>query len=141
MERSFVKYCLWIVVVLCLMKESDGCLEGERLGLLELKAFLSSNSSSDYDNLQSWADDTEADCCVWERVKCNHTTKHVMDLLLGDVTYGTDVWLLNFSYFAPFKQLIRLDLSADNFEGWVDIEGMLITTKLSVCNKLSYLEI
>jgi len=130
MERLFVKnhLYLWIVVVLILVKELEGCLEKEKLGLLNLKAFLISNSTSTY-NITSWDDKSDVDCCSWERVKCNHTTGHVMDLLLGGVTFPTnttDVWLLNFSYFLPFNHLAHLDLSANYFDGWVEIEGNFI---------------
>lgn len=132
MERIFVKndLCLLIVVVaLIVVKELEGCLEKEKLGLLDLKTFLISNSGSTYNNLTSWDDKSDVDCCLWERVKCNHSTGHVIDLLLGGVTIPTDttdVWLLNFSYFLPFNQLVHLDLSANYLDGWVEIEGNFI---------------
>jgi len=132
MERLFVKYhlCLWIiVVVLFLVKELEGCLEKEKLGLLDLKTFLISNSTSKYNNLTSWDDNSDVDCCSWERVKCNHTTGHVMDLLLGGVTIPTNttyLWVFNFSYFLPFNHLVHLDLSNNYLDGWVEIEGNFI---------------
>ncbi|KAJ1429147.1 Leucine-rich repeat [Sesbania bispinosa] len=100
----FVKYPMLIFVVLFLTKELEGCLEKERLGLLELKNYLISNSSND--NLPSWVDDSEADCCVWERVKCNHTTGHVMDLLLGGV-----------ASYKPQHELRLIDLSHNKLGG------------------------
>jgi len=131
MEKFIIKYhlYLWIVVVLFHVKELEGCLEKEKLGLLDLKTFLITNYSSQYNNLTSWDYNSEVDCCFWERVKCNHTTGHVTDLLLVSVTIPnniTDVWLLNFSYFQPFKHLSHLDLSANYFNGWVEIEGKLL---------------
>lgn len=130
MERVFVKnhLCLWIVVVvLILVKELEGCLEKEKLGLLDLKTFLISNSTSTYNNLTSWDEKSDVDCCSWERVKCNHTTGHVMDLLLGGVTIPTNttyIWVFNFSYFLPFNHLVHLDLSNNYLDGWVEIEGL-----------------
>ncbi|KAF2317142.1 hypothetical protein GH714_012131 [Hevea brasiliensis] len=73
---------------------SDGCLEHERIALLQLKIeFISSSSSSyempstvivynsyDYD-MPLWGVNT--DCCNWGGVKCNTTTGHVVELSLG----------------------------------------------------------
>jgi len=132
MERIIVKNYLCLltfVVVLILVKELEGCLEKEKLGLLDLKTFLLSNSGSTYNNLTSWDDKSDVHCCFWEQVKCNHTTGHVMDLLLGKVTIPTDTidaWLLNFSYFLPFNHLVHLDLSANYLDGWIEIEGNFI---------------
>ncbi|CAJ2656315.1 unnamed protein product [Trifolium pratense] len=132
MVRLFIKYhlCLWIVIVLFLVKELKGCLEKEKLALFDLKTFLTSNSEYEHlisAPLTSWDVNSEDDCCFWEGVKCNHTTGHVMDLLLEGVTSPrniSDVLLLNFSFFLPFNHLVHLDLSNNHFNGWVEIEGL-----------------
>ncbi|CAA7028240.1 unnamed protein product [Microthlaspi erraticum] len=51
------------------------CIEAERKGLLELKAYVNiSNSDFVYD----WPNNKDSDCCRWERVKCNLTSGHVI---------------------------------------------------------------
>jgi hypothetical protein len=88
----FINYLyLLIVVVLILGKELEGCLDKEKLGLLYLKPFLISNSGCTYNNLMIRV-------MLIVVYGSNHTTGHVIDLLLGKVTIPTnttDVWLLN----------------------------------------------
>ena len=121
-RRLFSKLWPWVVIVMVLLQELNGCLEKERLGLMELKAFFNSSSIVE-DHLPSWVDESKADCCSWELVKCNQTTSHVTDLLLQGVGgFGPQAWL-NFSLFRPFESLARLDLSNNYFDGWVEMEG------------------
>ncbi|KAL0836425.1 hypothetical protein Bca101_088314 [Brassica carinata] len=76
------------------------CLEKERKGLLELNAYV--NSEFPYD----WPNDTDSDCCQWERVKCNFTTGSVVGLFLNS-TYTA----AGYKSLGKLKKLEILDLS------------------------------
>ncbi|KAF5931545.1 hypothetical protein HYC85_027716 [Camellia sinensis] len=122
---------MWVLIVLILVSgHSDGCLEGERRGLLEFKNFLKSNGADADHLLPTWVDekaDHHSDCCDWERVTCDHTTGHVTELSLDsvkDVYYVDDtIWFINASLFLPFKELRSLDLNYNLFSGWTHNEG------------------
>ncbi|KAF2301383.1 hypothetical protein GH714_023512 [Hevea brasiliensis] len=97
------------------MNGCGACLEEERIGLLEFKAFLKSNCLV-FDNLDSWVDGM-SDCCGWDRVECNTTSRRVIDLSLGDVVGYCS---LNLSMLHPFEELLSLNLSGNGFYGWID---------------------
>ncbi|KAL5834302.1 hypothetical protein ACOSQ4_013799 [Xanthoceras sorbifolium] len=105
-----------------------GCLEKERIALLEIKAFIINASTVMVDDhnrvLESWVDDRVSDCCDWYRVECNTTTGRVINLSLYDLLYYSTP-ILNFSMFQPFEELQSLNLSRNYFEGWVDSRGKL----------------
>jgi len=88
MEWPLLKVLLWVLLVfLQIHGHTAACLREERIALLELKAFLESNTiHDDADDhrglLPSWIDDTKSDCCGWERVTCNSTSAHVIKLSL-----------------------------------------------------------
>ncbi|KAI7979330.1 Receptor like protein 21 [Camellia lanceoleosa] len=117
---------MWVLIVLILVSgHSDGCLEGERRGLLEFKNFLISNGADADHLLPTWVDekaDHHSDCCDWERVTCDHTTGHVTELSLDsikDVYYVDDtIWFIYSTLFLPFKELkSRFELQ---FIQWLD---------------------
>jgi hypothetical protein len=64
-----------------------GCLEEERIGLLEIQSLI------DPDGV-SWTDhwvDNNSDCCEWPRIECDNTTRLVIQLSLRgarDESYG-----------------------------------------------------
>ncbi|KAH9667058.1 Receptor-like protein 15 [Citrus sinensis] len=115
------------------MNEMHGykaCLQTERTTLLELKSFFISISDREYEGsiLTSWVDDgMSSDCCDdWEGVKCNATTRRVMQLSLNGTrmfnfsdynSYSYGVSLLNMSLFHSFKELQSLDLSDNWLKG------------------------
>ncbi|GMY38346.1 receptor-like protein 13 isoform X7 [Fagus crenata] len=108
-----------------------GCLEEERMGLLKIKEFVINSNAVYVDYLlPSWAgDDPESDCCGWDRVTCNSTTGHVMELNLNDMRelydyYFYETWSLNISLFDTFKELRSLNLSSNGIGGWIENEGM-----------------
>ncbi|XP_052300219.1 receptor-like protein 14 isoform X7 [Citrus sinensis] len=116
---------IWIIVLMNEMHGYKGCLETERTALLEIKSFFIS-SVSDNKILPSWVgedDGMPSDCCDdWEGVKCNATTRRVMQLSLNNTKrlnhyYGTSASLLNMSLFHPFEELQRLDLLGNWFTG------------------------
>jgi hypothetical protein len=84
---SFVKALLWGLLVFLQFHHHTACLHEERIALLQLKAFLESNIiiNAHHRLLPSWIDDAMSDCCRWERVTCNSTTAHVIELSLDNV--------------------------------------------------------
>ena len=124
--------------------EHRGCIEEERTGLLELKSFLKSNINHTDAYLPSWVNEAKSECCGWERVRCNATTGHVIQLSLEDLdvfsggiaaflkpripSYDADLnygsWFLNVSLLLPFKKLRILNLSENGISGWLGNEGM-----------------
>ncbi|KAH9715325.1 hypothetical protein KPL71_021009 [Citrus sinensis] len=106
----------------------DGCLEEERIGLLEIKRFFISMNGGEYADeiLTSWVDDAISDCCDWERLKCNVTTGRVMELSLNYLKHykssnsnssSDGAIILDLSLFPPFQELQSLDLSENCFGG------------------------
>ncbi|XP_059652362.1 receptor-like protein 14 isoform X2 [Cornus florida] len=141
---------LWVFIVLLVENRNhgvEGCVEGERIGLLQLKASFIRNSTNDEIShdlvLPSWVDERESDCCDWERVACNHTTGRVVGLTLHDLRQlgphynyvSYDDWpSLNVSLFKPFEELLSLDLSENGFNGSVENEGFERLLKLEILN-------
>jgi len=70
---SLLLYCVAVL-------ESDGCLENERIGLLQIKSYILSLGREEWNELEldSWVEKS-SDCCVWNRVKCSNisTQQHV----------------------------------------------------------------
>ncbi|CAL5345298.1 unnamed protein product [Camellia sinensis] len=117
---------LW-VMLLVLASECYGCLEHERVALLQLKAYSIKHSNVLPTWVEAWEGETTTDCCKWERVKCNATTGRVIQLSLNSAenyhySYSRD-WYLNASMFLPFEELESLDLSCNGLAGWLENEG------------------
>ena len=100
----------------------DGCLQEERIGLLEIKSSIDPDGFS----LRYWVDSKEdiSDCCEWGRIKCDNTTRPVIELTLWGVG-GKNFrgWVLNASLFLPFKELQSLDLSWNGIGGCYENQG------------------
>jgi hypothetical protein len=97
-----------------------GCLEEERIGLLEIQSLI------DPDGV-SWRDWRleNGNCCEWPRIECDNTTRRVIQLSLfhaRDFRLGDD-WVLNASLFQPFKELRSLDLGSNGLVGCMENEG------------------
>ncbi|PIA42275.1 hypothetical protein AQUCO_02000022v1 [Aquilegia coerulea] len=108
----------------------SGCLEVERIALLELKA------SMNMPNLNpplTWDDEEGSDCCAWERVKCSNTTRQVIQLSLSNI-HG-DVQYVNAALFLPFDKLQHLDLSNNSIS---ELQGL---DRLSRLTKLHFLKL
>jgi hypothetical protein len=103
-----------------------GCLDEERIGLLEIKALINPDGIS----LRDWVD--SSNCCVWYGIECDKTTRRVIQLSLGGARYpplslfeARDLsdWVLNASLFQPFKELQSLDLGYNGLVGCLENEG------------------
>ena len=95
-----------------------GCLEEERIALLEIQSLIDPNRIS----LRDWADGSN--CCEWRRIMCDNTTRRVIELSLGgarDESLGD--WVLNASLFQPFKELQSLYLGSNGLVGCLENEG------------------
>ncbi|KAI8570597.1 hypothetical protein RHMOL_Rhmol01G0047800 [Rhododendron molle] len=122
----FLIRLLWIVVVVILAVENgcNGCWEKERIALLQLKDSINFPNGN---SLPSWEDDDHSDCCKWEAVECNSTTRRVIKLELNNTRdWGLDGrWHLNASILLPLESLRSIDLSQNQLQSSVGNEGMV----------------
>ncbi|KAG7588356.1 Leucine-rich repeat [Arabidopsis suecica] len=124
-------FAAWVMVVSLQMHGYRSCIEKERKGLLDLKAYV--NQEYSYD----WSNDTKSDCCRWERVECDRTSGLVIGLFLNQTF--SDPIRINLSLFHPFEELQSLNLYDFGCTGWFDdIHGYKSLGKLK---KLEILDI
>ncbi|KAJ8767805.1 hypothetical protein K2173_020745 [Erythroxylum novogranatense] len=132
---------LWVVTIIVTLEGwfhdiGYGCLEHERQALLELRTSFSAPHAR---FLSSWG--IEADCCYWDGVKCDQSTRRVIGLDLSPETdfINTDSvetdfietdWYINASLFLPFEELSDLSLEARDIVGCVENEGFERLSKL-----------
>ncbi|KAI5593606.1 hypothetical protein BDE02_03G024900 [Populus trichocarpa] len=104
-----------------------GCLEEERISLLEIRSLI------DPDGV-SWTDwvDNNSNCCEWDGIECDNTTRRVIQLSLsGARDFSLGDWVLNASLFQPFKELQSLDLGSNGLVGCLENEGFeVLSSKL-----------
>ncbi|KAL4319577.1 hypothetical protein GQ457_18G003860 [Hibiscus cannabinus] len=103
---------VWILITGLAFSIAEGCLEQERIALLQLKSNLFN------DTLLDWVDVQGSDCCRWQGVECNITSRRVIGLHLRYMR-GYDYGYLNVSLFLPFDQLKSLDLTSNKIAGFV----------------------
>jgi len=95
-----------------------GCLEEERIGLLEIQSLI----DPDRFYLRDWVD--SSNCCEWPRIECDNTTRRVIQLSLSGATdFRLGDWVLNASLFLPLKELQILDLGTARLVGCLENEG------------------
>jgi hypothetical protein len=95
-----------------------GCLEEERIGLLEIQSLI----DPDGFYLRDWVD--SSNCCEWDGIECDNTTRRVIQLSLFDARdYSLGDWVLNASLFLPFEELRSLDLGYNGLVGCLENEG------------------
>ncbi|KAL1202003.1 Receptor-like protein 1 [Cardamine amara subsp. amara] len=139
-----------IIVIVTLQFQTKGCvgcLENERVGLLELKSYLNSLLSPKEESiLKSWIHgDLKSDCCHWERVNCSDSIGgHIVDLSLNQIMPGTEDWVaprpLNLSLLHSFPQLKSLDFSWNWFNHLFDpIHGYKSLQRLEKLRTLDFL--
>jgi len=108
-----------VIMMINAMLLSQGCLEEERIALLQIKTSFGENPNLKSSPVLSWGKD--ALCCSWEGVTCsNSTTRRVVEIDLSYARY----WYLNASIFLPFQELNVLDLSGNGIAGCVANEGL-----------------
>nr|TKR79506.1 hypothetical protein D5086_0000271660 [Populus alba] len=135
---------MWVWMLLALLTlvgewygRCDGCMKEERSGLLEIKSSIYPYGAF---SLRNWVDSKEdiSDCCEWGRIKCDNTTRRVIELNLwavgGENFRG---WVLNASLLLPFKELQSLDLSHNAIGGCYENQGFeVLPSKLRKLNVL-----
>ena len=90
-----------------------GCLEEERVGLLEIQSLIDPDGVS----WRNWRL-ANGNCCEWPGIECDNTTRRVIQLsLFGARDLSLGDWVLNASLFLPFKELQSLDLKANELVG------------------------
>ncbi|EOY25914.1 Uncharacterized protein TCM_027285 [Theobroma cacao] len=135
MGRQFLKFLVLSVILLVRFQGQEGCLEEEKKALLELKAFVKSDGYDADLLLPSWVGDTHSNCCNWDRVTCNSTTGHVIELSLSNTRqidtdiesmfdYSENEWYFNISLLQPFKELRSLNLSYNKISDWIQNQGV-----------------
>ncbi|XP_071723232.1 cuscuta receptor 1-like [Rutidosis leptorrhynchoides] len=114
---------LWVMVVMMLVigkewKSINGCLDHERIALLQLPPLFNNSH-----NLLDWGE--KSNCCEWERVVCENSTKRVIELHISNLRdYSlTEEWYVNLTMFLPFQKLQFLSLSGNNIAGFVQDKG------------------
>ncbi|XLR46531.1 hypothetical protein S83_031191 [Arachis hypogaea] len=148
-SRVVVLYAATIIVIIGHGSKAKACLEVERKALLKYKAFLKSPAS-----LSSWINDSNSDCCGWERVTCDPDSGHVTHLFLqflnGVYPHPDDFdpyihqclnfLTLDFSFFVPFKNLTAIDFSFNCFNNSIFTQdhGGMSTLKTLEAIDLSY---
>ncbi|KAG5244660.1 receptor protein [Salix suchowensis] len=114
------KMWVWMWLTLLPCDCCHGCFEEERSGLLEIKALINPNSL--FGHLGGWTASKELDianCCEWYGIKCDNTTRRVIQLsLAGARDFRLGDWVLNASLFLPFKELQGLNLSRNRLVGF-----------------------
>ncbi|CAG7869306.1 unnamed protein product [Brassica rapa] len=113
-----VQILMWVMIVMGQIHRYKSCVEKERKGLLELKtSLLLSGDNEDY-IFETWSNDTVSDCCSWERVKCNRTTRRVIGLAFHELSLIGLPLVINLSLLYPFEELQTLNLSKSWVEGF-----------------------
>jgi hypothetical protein len=117
---------LWVLLALQFMfYMAGGCVVEERIALMRIRSLLVEANSK---VPASWG--RSDDCCSWERVTCNNSTR-VSGLNLDylcrwkkgtSITFGDPYWNLNLTIFSSFHELQLLDLEGNsanlqNFDG------------------------
>ncbi|XP_019082671.1 PREDICTED: polygalacturonase inhibitor-like [Camelina sativa] len=127
MERKVFlgQYLIWVMLLLGQLHGYISCIEKEKNALFELKKFLLSRREEwDHDHfVPTWTNDTESDCCLWQGLKCDPTSRRVIELSFGRL-FLKESSRLNLSLLHPFEEVRSLDLSFLSFEGiYDDVEG------------------
>ena len=111
-----------VMILVSDLQVCNGCVEEERLSLLHMKSIFLSYDIPHVFHKSPFPSWVGSNCCNWERVKCDTSGIHVVELslyeLFSDEHYrGLDenYHLLNLSLFQNFKELKTLDLTYNAF--------------------------
>ncbi|KAK3002291.1 hypothetical protein RJ639_021221 [Escallonia herrerae] len=114
-----------------------GCLEAERLALLQIKASINHPNGT---SLPEWKDGNTGDCCDWPGVECHKATRSVIGLdLFHERQNKLGDWCLNVSLFRPFELLTKLHLAWNGLVICTDDEG--VENQLSKLRNLEVLDL
>ncbi|KAF2323191.1 hypothetical protein GH714_034001 [Hevea brasiliensis] len=137
MELANLAKCLLLgfMILWIQIHGNKGCFEAERSALLNFKKFVVSDGADVDHLLSSWVDDSMSDCCKWERVTCNSTTSHVIELFLNNTRQhdidsesfydDENIWFIKLSMFQQLKELRNLNLSYNVIGGFIDYDEEL----------------
>ncbi|KAA3471888.1 LRR receptor-like serine/threonine-protein kinase GSO2 isoform X3 [Gossypium australe] len=131
-RRWKLNRCGYYSLHFCLLYKAGlrlGCLEQERIALFKLKSFFNHPRY-----LKDWVDVKGSNCCQWEGVKCNITSKRVIGLDLAFTRKQDSYGYLNVSLFLPFEKLKSLYLSGNEIVG-------LVKNQVSLSSAFNNLEI
>jgi len=105
-----------------------GCLEEERIGLLEIQSLIDPYGFY----LRDWVD--SSNCCEWYEIECDNTRRRVIQLSLNGPTDYQSLgdWVLNASLFLPFKELQSLELRQARLIGCLENEGQFTVSALII---------
>ncbi|RWR73561.1 leucine-rich repeat receptor protein kinase EMS1-like protein [Cinnamomum micranthum f. kanehirae] len=116
MFEPMFKIAIFLVIIWCCsFYNSHGCLEEERVHLLQIKDYINYPHGSSLD--EDWVG---KNCCNWSQIECNSSSSRVVLIYLSwirDERLG--LWYPNASLFAAFKELEELDLKENHIGGWV----------------------
>ena len=135
-----IKSSFYVMLTLLLLNDlgANCCLQEERATLLQIKAYFNSminSSSNSPDLLPSWVLPHRGDenCCLWDRVTCDPSTRHVIRLYLNEnVPDDQPPWPLNLTVFRPLQQLISISLSENSI-------GSLVAGFQGTCTFLAFM--
>ncbi|XP_031090894.1 receptor-like protein EIX2 [Ipomoea triloba] len=135
MRTTYLRWLLFLLIIVQYLNGSRSCFENERNALLSFKRSVSNPS---FTSLSSWgASRNDDDCCKWEGIGCDNRIGHVVALHLGD-NEGLQgeispsllhLRFLNFldlsrnefdtipSFIGSLDKLVYLNLSYNNFSG------------------------
>ncbi|XP_011659519.1 receptor-like protein 56 isoform X1 [Cucumis sativus] len=144
-KRLSLTLLLLLLIFVGELQVSNGCIEEERLSLLHMKSIFLSYDIPHVFHKSPFPSWVGSNCCNWERVKCDTSGIHVVELslyeLFSDEHYrGLDenYHLLNLSLFQNFKELKTLDLTYNAFN---EITGNQGFNKFPNFNKLEILNL
>uniref|UniRef100_J3M207 non-specific serine/threonine protein kinase n=1 Tax=Oryza brachyantha TaxID=4533 RepID=J3M207_ORYBR len=118
---------------------SYGCLDEERIPLLDIRAsLLGTTATDDGKPPASWL--RSDDCCAWEGVVCDSSTRRITHLYLASLIGGGDQapsqcrMGLNSDAFSAFRELQLLDFSMNygTFQSWDAFECLQNLRELDI---------
>ncbi|CDY11072.1 BnaC06g23240D [Brassica napus] len=127
-KMSLGKYLTWVILLLGQLHGYQSCVQKESIALLELKRYIISITEEGESNsvFPTWTNDTNSNCCHWEGLECNRTSKRVTDIAFGTL-HLKESSLLNLSLLHPFEEIRKNEFNDDAFNQFSglfdDVEG------------------
>ncbi|KAK4267648.1 hypothetical protein QN277_024401 [Acacia crassicarpa] len=129
---------LWVLMVSCMvLVQTLGtkcCVRQEREALLNIKTYFLTNYNDSLKvqkHLSSWVNESNSDCCWWNRVRCHPSSGRVSKLSLQELNVNNDEYSfgqpangsIDFSMFQNFKELRSLTFSNGGFRSLENTAG------------------